>query len=324
MNPSTQHSALRYCSYPFNPMEESSPPKKQKLEGETKPPPDYGSQDYWEERYKKHGCDQAADDAALPYHAWYFTYSDLRPLILPILLGGRDEGMTFMGGSERNEDNEEIHGKANGTAEEVDELHVRSVGIPEPEALEEINNNVATEKAEEGVSDEQSDNREVSEGDSGYEEDSDDDEVLEREGLAKDGPVSVIEIGCGDVPLGKDLASDLMTLEATTGAKARNVVKEIVCCDYSSAVISKCKENQLVDMGEDRDTDESKDDSGGKLLLVDYVTADARKLPYPNCSFHLALEKGTLDAMLSDKETGISSCTLIIAECARVLKEGGR
>jgi SAM-dependent methyltransferase len=57
--------------------------------------------------------------------------------------------------------------------------------------------------------------------------------------------------------------------------------------------------------------------------ILDFETADARKLAYGDESFELILEKGTLDAMLADKENGIKNCQTIIGECARVVKQGG-
>ena len=119
------------------------------------------------------------------------------------------------------------------------------------------------------------------------------------------------------MPLCRDLVMQLISLEETTGAKADNIVKKMVCCDYSPTVIDLCKENQK------RDLQSRQANRKGIVLLVEYITADARKLSYPDCSFDLVLEKGTLDAMLSDKENGESNCVLIMTECARVLKERG-
>ena len=41
-------------------------------------PPPYGTQEYWESRYA---------ESANAGHSWYFTYDELRPLLLPLLLG---------------------------------------------------------------------------------------------------------------------------------------------------------------------------------------------------------------------------------------------
>ena len=242
--------------------------KKQKLdraaEEKEEWPPAYGSQTYWEERYQKNlraGTeDGQAESDVIPYHSWYFTYQELSPLILPIIIGSYVEDETE--DVAQNEDSE-ISGNGEDKEEEDDKL-----------------------------------------------------DMSEREGLAKDGPISVIEIGCGDVPLSKGLALELSNLELTTGSKADQVVKEIVCCDYSATVIYICKENQRREIGDML--------SNGKPLKVDYVTADARQLQYPDGRFHLVMEKGTLDAVLSDKETGVDSSIQIMTECARVLKEGGK
>lgn len=257
--------------------------KKQKLDTAAKAKkewtPAYGSQTYWEERYQKNlrvGTENEddAESDVIPYHPWYFTYQELSPLILPIIIGSYVEDET-----------EDAEDEACTTSAQVEK---------EPAA--------------------QNENSEIS--GNGEEEEDGEQEISEREGLAKDGPISIIEIGCGDVPLGKGLSLELSNLEVTTGSKADQVVKEIVCCDYSATVIYLCKENQRREMSDML--------SSGKPFLVDYVTADARKLQYPDCRFHLVLEKGTLDAMLSDKETGVDSSIRIMMECARVLKEGGK
>jgi len=59
------------------------------------------------------------------------------------------------------------------------------------------------------------------------------------------------------------------------------------------------------------------------LLDVQYEVADARKLNYDDGFFDVIIDKGTLDAMLSDKEYGVSNCKAIVAEVARVLSVGG-
>jgi len=296
--------------------------KKQKLDDSSSTnkkkewPPAYGSQEYWEERYQKHrrseekdGEDEGAesDSDALPYHPWYFTYQELSPLILPLILGGRDEGVDLMGGN-RKDIVEEINGDDTGDDDEQAQQ--------DSEQVETNNDKSNSDPTTHDESNAQADNS-AEESDHSEEEE---EEMEDREGLAKHGPISVIEIGCGDMPLGRDLSMELAMLQETTGAKADNIVKEIICCDYSPTVIELCKENQR------RDIQASSGDAQNEnttFVVVDYVTADARKLPYPDSSFHLILEKGTLDAMLSDKENGASNCTLIIADCSRVLKQGG-
>lgn len=291
----------------------NSPNKKQKLdESDKKEPPPYGSQEYWEERYQKHrkvekegenGTD--GEDDAVPYHQWYFTFSELSPLILPLVLGSgsisHDREDESVDGNSRIDDDRE--GKQ---PEEQADTAVKD----DSESVNPGENSPAAEN-DDVDNDNESDYLEG--------EEDEEEELKEREGLAKNGPISVIEIGCGDMPLGRDLALELAQFEKATGASADNIVKEIVCCDYSSTVIDLCKENQRQDL----QARASKSGGGINCVEVDYVTADARKLPYPDSNFDLIMDKGTLDAMLSDKETGASNCTKIMADCARVLKEGG-
>jgi hypothetical protein len=290
--------------------ETSISPKKQKLdtavEAKTEWPPAYGSQTYWEERYRKNlrviGTEDKSEpgnDDVLPFYPWYFTYAELAPLILPIILGdGCRQGET-------EDAQDEVSNKSATVANKPVILSNRqSKDISE-----------SVEKNDIGDSGGESEESEHSDYDEEEDRDDDDDEMSEREGLAKNGPISIIEIGCGDMPLGKDLAIELSAMEEMTGAKADKVVKEIVCCDYSSTVIRMCKENQRLET--------NRMPNNCEPFLVNYITADARKLKYPDCCFHLVLEKGTLDAMLSDTETGVDSCIQTMAESARVLKEGG-
>lgn len=240
-------------------------------------PPAYGSQTYWEERYQKNLRVGTEDEGDAESDVIpYHPWYFTYQELSPLILP------TIIGSYAEHE-----------TEDAGDEATLAEVE-KEP---------VAKNEGSESSGD-------------GEEEEDGEQEMSEREGLAKDGPISIIEIGCGDVPLGKDLALELSNLEATTGSKADQVVKEIVCCDYSATVIYLCKENQRREMGNML--------RNGKPFLVDYVTADARKLQYPDSRFHLVLEKGTLDAMLSDKETGVDSSTRVMMECARVLKEGGK
>ena len=248
----------------------SDSPKKQKT---TDSVPEYGSQSYWEDRYR---------DDSLAMHEWYFTYKDLRPLVLPLIFG-TDLPECLQ------------------TAELTESVAMSSAGSAEQvvKADHKLDGSVPAQ-------DEMSPENEIDHADDEYEEEEvlSDDESSNagsavREGLFKSGLISVVEIGCGDVPLGAGLASDAELYEKTTGTAA---IQKILCTDYSETVVATIK---------------TKFQEHGKLL--DFATADARKLPYPNRSFHLVLEKGTLDAMLSDKEHGTTNCVKILSECARIL-----
>ena len=144
------------------------------------------------------------------------------------------------------------------------------------------------------------------------EEDDDDDSVAHRAGLAKNGPISVLEVGCGDVPLGHDLALSVQKFGNHTKQDPSQILEKIVCLDYSKSVIQTMKEEQQ---------QSQKSEPAIPLL---YEVGDARDLVYKNECFEVILEKGTLDAMLSDSDgLGQTNCRKIVSECGRVLKIGG-
>eukprot|EP00536_Pseudo-nitzschia_multiseries_P011704 jgi/Psemu1/260060/estExt_Genewise1Plus.C_4120007 len=244
---------------------------------EEKSTPEYGSQEYWEDRYKSNPDDQhqKGEDDPEPYHAWYFKFEDLAPLLMPLILGDDEED---------NHENEEIDLEQN-----------------------EAGNENGNESGEE------SDDFEVIEMNH---DDDDDEEPVFRVGLAKDGPISVLEVGCGDAPLGRDLALSIQDYGVTTEQDPSTIIQKIVCLDYSKNVIETMKDEQQKNQGQS--------DEKEKGPQVHYEVADARQLSYKNESFEMILEKGTLDAMLSDSNgSGQENCRKIVSECARVLKVGG-
>ena len=262
------------------------------------PPPPYGAQEYWEKRYE--GGDNA-------FHAWYFTYDELRPLILPLILGGRQEAREVIEGSEQPSDTER-DGDEESVVEEVAPTGA-DPGRSPPSA-----NGDAESEVDEPIVDEEEEDDESEDEEEG---------PAERDGLAKDGPISVLEVGCGDVPLGAALAVELNELEYSTGQSVASVVKDIICTDYSQVVVDAMRK-EFAPMP----SKESKAKAAKTVINVGkaplrFEVADARKLPYDKDSIHLILEKGTLDAMLSDKEEGIANCIQIVAECARVLSPSG-
>jgi len=52
-----------------------------------------------------------------------------------------------------------------------------------------------------------------------------------------------------------------------------------------------------------------------------FVVADARALPFPDASFDLVVEKGTVDALAAGSSGDIEK---VVAEASRVLRPGGR
>ena len=130
--------------------------------------------------------------------------------------------------------------------------------------------------------------------------------------MAKDGPVEILEVGCGDVPLGKEIIVGIQELEKSEDAIViEKVLKRVICIDYSENLIEALR---LRDK-----SDRTVQHSG----LLEYQCADARKLPFESDHFHFVVEKGTMDAMLSDLETGSDDCRAIVAEMARVVAVRG-
>jgi hypothetical protein len=309
------------------------------------PPPSYGSQEYWEQRYLKHQRDSSDEtkekeekegdhnvSGALPFHAWYFTYQDLRPLILPLILGGREEARGVMDEALADASTDEADATTADAAKDGQKgnLDETTDGKDVAHSDEDYDNASETEELEveeEEEVDEEDDDEE--EGD--FEEVGDDDddeeeeeEEVDREGLANNGPISVLEVGCGDVPLGADLSLELQKLEQETGSSSQGIVKRIVCIDYSETVVHAMTKQYLsgpTTASTTADTIVDTDQSSGGPL--EFAVEDARKLSYLNESFELILEKGTLDAMLSNKEEGVANCVAIVTECARVLTIGG-
>eukprot|EP00977_Amphora_coffeiformis_P016453 scaffold5108_cov172-Amphora_coffeaeformis.AAC.2 len=310
-------------------------------------PPAYGSQEYWENRYQRQF--DAADPAkggestteTSPYHEWYYSYADLRPLIVPLLLGGRNDLQNILKKveEETNEVEEEDVEEDDDEEEEVD----IGEGNDEIQLCDSENANSDANKEEEALQDDshgKSGRADRSDKDSSGGEDDDDDDddefvevdgdddddgeeeedAVVREGLSKKGPVSVLEVGCGDVPLGAGLALELKDLEESTEGCAATVVKQILCTDYSPTVVTTMKSKyKKFEKSEIRPPESA--DIGN--VPLNFAVADARKLEYANGCFELILEKGTLDAMLSDKEEGTQNCVQIIRECARVLSVDG-
>ena len=297
-------------------------------------PPPYGSKAYWEERYQtqfaaahlaasdangdaigKHtfpNDDNDDDDAegeqrqrqrhaqdttTLAYHAWYFTYDELRPLLLPLLLGGREPPPSKQQQQQQHEDDEAAAAAADAQPEDDG---IKEDGNKDVESVEEEDD----DDDEENICDDDDDSS-----------DDDDDEggVPDRMlGLSSGGPVAILELGCGDVPLGAALARDVRDLAR------RSVVSHIICTDFSPTVIDTMR--QQYSDGHDDDPVHGNDETD---VTLEFATVDARKLPYPSAQFALVLEKGTLDAILSDPVDGTNDCVAVVAEAARVLTPGG-
>lgn len=304
--------------------------------------PGYGNQKYWEDRYRRqfeYAANKEEKEAAtpdegstsstpetLPYHAWYFSYAELRPLILPLLLGGRNDLQDILKVTEAEveelepEDVKEEPGVEKKEHFTIGDFVEKRQATTYAETSKEDEDDESQDKNDDTIGDDVDHDEfvEVREDDEDEEEEED---VVERDGLCKKGPVSVLEIGCGDVPLGAGLAVEFMELEQSTGASAAQIVKQIVCTDYSPTVVetmqSKYRKLQNIDSIQQPKA-ESVVDIG--TVSLEFVVADARRLEYADGTFELVLEKGALDAMLSGGE---ENCLLIMRECARVLTVDG-
>lgn len=105
---------------------------------------------------------------------------------------------------------------------------------------------------------------------------------------------SVLEIGCGDSPLLPGLAE----------AGHMGLLHGI---DFSKSIILKLINDQ---------TKKSE-----LCIAAEYLEMDARHLRYENDSWDIVLDKGTLDAMLCDKKTGLVNARELTGEACRVLKK---
>lgn len=260
------------------------------------PCPLYGTQEYWEYRYQRNyksgmiaNESEHKDEKG---HEWYFSYQDLKPLLLPIILGRTDEGDECSEGDYKYVDEEEPEVEDNLEGSDDDE--------------DDQNNSQNKEVENEGNGDEDQDDDE--EGDDSWDESIED---LYKNSSAKKLPRKVLEIGCGDVPLVDGILKTLYQLEQKTKVKAISIVEQIVAFDYSRCVIDVLLERQKIES-----------DSNSKLT-IDYMVHDATKMPYSDCSFDVIVDKGTLDAVLSDMNKGRQNCEQIISESARMLKLGG-
>ena len=309
-------------SPPTPPPLPSSPRATKDEGGHSSTAPAYGSKSYWQERYAKKEA----------HHSWYFSYTELRPILLPLLLGGTPPPV-----EEGDESDEEEGTEETDTAEQPSAKRARV----ETAADDHVNLNNAdsvdcdadTEEdhdTEEGGEENGTESNDEDEWQVVVEEDCDDDDddddgssvQMDRgDGLAKQGPVSVLEVGCGDVPLGVALAKDLQELQQTTALPSAAIVDTVVCIDYSTAVIERMREeHQQISTDPTSPTTAQRQSA----TRVDFRAMDARHLvEFTDASFGLIIDKGTLDAMISDTEQGVEHCIAIVAQCARVLTAPG-
>jgi len=291
--------------------------------------PSYGSQEYWEQRYKgdsngnEKECSSKTDEGESGF-SWYFNYEELKPLLLPLCIGRNDdddwsnvdeeEDFFEEKSYEVEEENEKMSNGEEDTRSKTSqnskkETLINDIGAKDDEKEVNGNKDAIGQELPEEVKE-----TEVS-------EDEEDEEFpISLETFCTDQsyvPRSVLEIGCGDVPLGLNLCTNLLEIQEKTGINAKRAVERIVCFDYSNIAIDMLIKQQK------KSREKDKDSLKENILQVEYEVHDARALPYKDAEFHVVTDKGTLDAMLSDKETGKKSCIKIISEASRVLAVDG-
>lgn len=216
------------------------------------------------------------------------------------------------GGENEDEDGNDEEGEAAGEGEAEDEADAENGQSTSEEKVTSHQDDITAEqtKTDRGADD-------------GAEE-----EITEQtdpSNMTVERPKKVLEVGCGDVPLGSSLVSDLTSMQSATGHGATEIVSEVLCIDYSEIVVEKLEKEQAekekaAAAKEDKDVQEQLYEK----IQTSFQAMDARSFPKDwDNTYDLILEKGTLDAMLSDEEEGISNCIKIVKEMARVTSEGG-
>ena len=265
--------------------------------------PKYGTKDYWEARYKSHLPGVSVDDTSYTLdgvvlskdaiksrHEWYFTYDELKPLIMPLILGSTDNEVAE---SDYNECSD-----AESWVEEEEEEEEEGSDT-EPKAENDSSTNDDTQEDTEKDTEEQE---------------------LPHIDTTNLKPKRVLEIGCGDVPIATSLMSDLLSMQQSDNGSKTNLIEEVTCIDYSEVVIETLIKQQKKLELEQQNTGKK---DGMQQLQPTFQALDARSLPFECNTYDLILEKGTMDAMLSDEVDGIPNCIKIVEEMARVTSEGG-
>jgi hypothetical protein len=285
--------------------------------------PSYGSQHYWDERYQKNNSsdpkdrdqqkDENEDDETSPGFSWYFTYNELRPLLLPLVLGRGEEEEAW---SDCDEEMEDILDD-DGEDDEADEdSEIKNANEEEADSQEDNKDDGVDGDNSSNIDDEDIDGLEENENENSSIDDDERPDVEESFTFDPNrSPQTVLEIGCGDAPVGDELCRNVLQIQEKTKVDAKKMVDRIVCFDYSKTCIDFQQEKQRQEQKEQPTELNSKEST----LRVDYKVHDARDLPYKDKEFNVIIDKGTLDAMLSDKVEGKNNCVKIISEAARTL-----
>ncbi|KAL3771090.1 hypothetical protein ACHAWU_006467 [Discostella pseudostelligera] len=297
--------------------------------------PNYGSKEYWEARYKSHSTEgdetiTTTYEATAPGHEWYFSYDELQPLIMPLILGESDDEVAESDYDEdaeswveEEEDDEEEYDH-----DEDDEREDYEGGCIEESESNNKDNIATTETAcseKEANAISESEHPIVSNCDNATTDVKEANGQAETSHSTSNRPKRVLEVGCGDKPLGSDLVLDLLSLQANSQVDAKTIVDEVTCIDYSDTVVQMLIEKEKKEHEHTTSPTDGEQPQSASLsnLQPTFRSMDARSLPFHSNTYDLILEKGTLDAMLSDKEEGLSNCIQIVKEMARVTSDGG-
>ena len=214
----------------------SEPRKRLRIESsdkanDDKPTPAYGSQEYWEKRYETKDETPENEDDPEPYHAWYFKFDDLAPILLPLIVGTAEyeENSEDIGEDEENDSEDEKEEDVNPTNNIDNESEDKKEANKTPDD-EQKGASSESDEDEEGSDEEEIEGFEVIE----MEEDEDEEDANSatvRHGLSKEGPISVLEVGCGDAPLGQDLVTSIQAYGSKSGTDPSKIIEKIVCLD---------------------------------------------------------------------------------------------
>jgi len=264
--------------------------------------PAYGNRSYWESRYDSlysNNCQpvnekidpendkEEIDEDLLvePKHSWYFSYDELKPLLLPLII---------------------------------------DTTISDHDISDETKSNNCKQQ-QQTCKDEASERNEGKEMKNSYMDQSHDERTISSKTHVME--KKIIEIGCGDVPLGVKLCQDINTYwtnDVHPSCHSNLPMYQVICSDYSDTLIKHLKENYT--SREQQNYDEKWNKKRNPLVAyaqVEFQVHSASELPYHDQIFSLIIDKGTIDAQISKEEHGRKECIRIVHEAARLLMYHG-
>lgn len=131
-------------------------------------------------------------------------------------------------------------------------------------------------------------------------------------------PTRVLEVGCGNSPLCRDLAASVEWLSSQE--EAARVGVRVTAVDYSDVLVQRLAADQRKELADAGDADDQ-GDSGERVVPVEYLAMDARRLEFGDATFDVVVEKATLDCL--DCSGDGEDTAAVIREVARVLAPGG-